>query len=166
MNSWHVRKMQRRNQQRESRRKLSEETFLWKDFLFNALRFLEKKAVCLFVCLREWPTPTASEFPHKHGSHDFWGTLMGTALCPTDSPPLFLTEKWVLLGAAGTSKTQWLACKDVRAQKPRNLFPQHPFTKVCPNLPKSKNQPWTPQRAAEKSYNHVTNSSSFQKRWA
>lgn len=45
--------MQRRNQQRESRRKLSEETFLWKDFLFRALRFLEKKAACLFVCQME-----------------------------------------------------------------------------------------------------------------
>lgn len=40
MKSWHVRKMQRRNQKRESRRKLSEEAFLWKDFLFRALRFL------------------------------------------------------------------------------------------------------------------------------
>lgn len=48
MNSWHVRKMQRRNQQRESSRKLPEVTFLWKDFLFRALRFL--RISCWALC--------------------------------------------------------------------------------------------------------------------
>ena len=159
--------MQSRNQQRESRRKLSEETFLWKDFLFRALRFLEKKAVCLFVCRREVCIHTCAHTQSFHTGRDPCTSETPSRVqhcAPQTLPPL--TEREVLLAAAGSGRAYWVAREGVRAQTPRNLFIQHPLTNLCPNLPKYKNLPWTPPRAAEKSYSHITDSSGIQKWWA
>lgn len=134
MKSWHVRKMQRRNQQRESRRKLSEEAFLWKDFLFRALRFLQKKATWLLVCWRAVCLHTCaySELPQQEGSLYFGDIYRGRAVCP-QRLYLFLTGRLVHLAAAG-----WHG-KGTNLKKPLHPASTQPCEfNLCPNFPKCK----------------------------
>lgn len=143
MKSWHVRKMQRRNQKRESRRKLSEEAFLWKDFLFRTLRFLQKKAIWLFVCRREMCIHTCVHTQTFHTRRDSCTSVTPSWVqqcAPTDFTSLFLTGRLVLLPAAGWHE------KGTNPKKSLHPAPTHkpmsltyaltfPTTRACPGYP-------------------------------